>query len=121
MLGRVFLSEIEPELAASLEELVRTLFGVCLAHGQQPQISRLDFRGFENSLERIGIVPAKTIRIGHQAHRCRPLRVRKGSVSSNSAPLGAGHFSGFRNSNEQRGNVLADLECRLRISPVLPP
>ena len=63
VLGRIFLGQVKPELAAGLEELVRTLLRLSLAHRQHPQISRLDSGGFENRFERIGIVPGKTVGI----------------------------------------------------------
>ena len=68
MLGLIFLGEVQPKLATRLEKLVRTLLGVGLTHHQQPQISRLDFSGFENCLQRMGIVPGKAIGISHQTY-----------------------------------------------------
>src|SRR6266852_7106397 len=110
--GRVFLSEIKPELAASLEELVYTLLRICLAHHHQPQIAGLDFSRLQKSFQRIGIILGKAIGIGHQAHRCRPLGVCEDSVSSNGSPFGPGHLPGFRNSNEYRSDIRANLERR---------
>ena len=43
----------------------------------------------------------------------------EGSVGSNRSPLGAGHFPGFRNSNQQRSNILSNFERRLEFLQIL--